>query len=431
MLRSTSMFAALAGFTLAACSQGQGSAPTPGAASGEPSSATSAAAAATGPAAVSGSAAASADPDAGTPMADDAGAGDASTGAAASSVPEGMLEIPAGIFVMGAGPAYGNPEEKPQHEVAVARFYLDATEVLTGPYKKCVAEGKCKPTHDADFCNEPHTDRDDHPINCVDYVMAEAYCAHLGKRLPTEREWEYAARGGSEQRMFSWGEQDPSSKNACYQHGESCSAKSFAPGAFGLYDMSGNVWEWTSSWYGQYPRELTDGTHKVYRGGSWSRRFPKWLRNSVRNRYTPDESSAGLGFRCAKSAEPLTCPKEHEAKDGACVRTSGQPWCEPGHPWNGKECSGYGPTAGSSSSNGAGSGSAKKPEKTPEDLAAEPVVKTRTPQHDPDCQKHYKGRPAAYSFSGNTFHARNPMIAAGGCTRRDMGRTWTSACCPG
>ena len=435
MLRSISAFAALAGLALAACSQGQGSAPAP-AASGEPAGATSAAAAspgASGSAAASGVAAASTtDPDAGSPD-------DAATAAAPAPAPEGMVEIPAGIFVMGAPPAYGNHEDKPQHEVAVARFYLDRTEVLTGAYKKCVAEGKCKPTHKTNFCNEPHTDRDDHPINCVDYHMAEAYCAHLGKRLPTEREWEYAARGGSEQRMFSWGEEDPSSKNACYQHGESCAAKSFAPGAFGLYDMSGNVWEWTSSWYGEYPHEAKTGTHKVYRGGSWSRRFPKWLRNSLRNRYTPDEHSAALGFRCAKSAEPLTCPKDHDPKDGACVRVAGQPWCEPGHPWNGQECSGYRPIAGSGASasasagggNAGGSATTKKPEKSPEDLTAEPVVKTRTPQHDEDCQKHYKGKPAAYRFSGNTFHARNPMIAAGGCTRRDMGQTWTSACCPG
>lgn len=329
-----------------------------------------------------------------------------------------MTEIPAGVFLMGSPASFDMPEEHPQHEVAVARFYIDTTEVTTGAYKKCVADGKCKTTHPTRFCNEPHTDRDDHPINCVDYAMAEAYCQAVGKRLPTEREWEYAARGGSEQRMFSWGEDPPGPKNACYEHGESCPVKSFPPGAFGLYDMSGNVWEWTSSWFGRYPDEAKEGSHKVYRGGSWSRRFPKWLRNAIRNRYLPKEFSAALGFRCAQDAPPLTCPKDHEAKDGKCVRTSGQPWCEPGHPWDGKQCSGY---------DAPGKGATK----SPDELAAEPVVKTRTPRFDDDCKAHYPGRPAAYKFSGNTFQGRNPSIAAGGCTRRDMGSDWTSACCPG
>lgn len=392
---------------IAACGQGGGPAPAPSAGD------TSAAASAAGPSpSAPASATAAAEPSASA--GGDAGAPDAAT---APSAPEGMLEIPAGIFLMGATPAFGSPEERPQHEVAIGRFYLDRTEVTTGAYKKCVADGKCKPTYKTSFCNEPHTDRDDHPINCVDWHMADAYCTAAGKRLPTEREWEYAARGGSEQRMFSWGEEEPTPERACYMHGESCPVASFAPGAFGLYDMSGNVWEWTASWFSPYPGEGAEGSHKVYRGGSWSRRFPKWLRNAVRNRYTPGEHSASLGFRCAKNAEPLVCPKEHEPKDGRCVRTSGQPWCEPGHPWDGKACSGY-------DANG------QKPERSPDEIAAEPVVKTRTPQHDADCQKNYKGKPSAYRFSGNTFHARNPMINSGGCSRRDMGRTWTSACCP-
>lgn len=411
MPRRLASIAALLAVALAACGQGQGTAPAPSATSTGVTAATVAPAASASAAGPGASASAAAE-DAGAP--EDAGGGDA---AAVAAAPEGMVEIPAGIFLMGATAAFGSPEERPQHEVAIARFYFDATEVTTGAYKKCVAEGKCKPTHPTSFCNEPHTDRDDHPINCVDWNMADAYCAAVGKRLPSEREWEYAARGGSEQRTFSWGEEDPTPARSCYQHGESCPVKSFAPGAFGLYDVSGNVWEWTSSWFSPYPGEAQTGSHKVYRGGSWSRRFPKWLRNAVRNRYTVDEFSASVGFRCARSAEPTICPKDHEAKDGRCVRTSGQPWCEPGHPWDGKACSGY-------------DSPGKKPEKSPDELAAEPVAKIRTPQHDEDCQTHYKGKPAAYKFSGNTFQGRNPMIAAGGCTRRDMGQTWTSACCP-
>lgn len=411
MLRRPFTLSVLLAAGLAACGQGQSPAPAASA------SASSAAAPATSPAAASATDTAQGDAgppgDAGSADAGDAGGSDASVAGAA---PEGMVEIPAGIYLMGAVAAYGSPEERPQHEVAVARYYLDRTEVTTGAYKKCIADGKCKTTHTTNFCNEPHTDRDNHPINCVDFFMAEAYCSAVGKRLPSEREWEYAARGGAEQRTFSWGEEDPTPARSCYQHGESCPVATFPAGAFGLFDISGNVWEWTSSWFATYPNEVATGTHKVYRGGSWSRRFPKWLRNAVRNRYLPTEFSAAVGFRCAQSAEPLSCPKDHEARDGACVRTAGQPWCEPGHPWNGKECGGY--------------DSNKKPEKSPEEIAAEPVVKTRTPQHDADCQSHYKGKPNAYRFSGNTFQGRNPMINGGGCTRRDMGQLWTSACCP-
>jgi sulfatase modifying factor 1 len=398
-----------------ACGQGQGSPPAPSASPSAGASGTAAAASASATAVPTGSASpvASSGDDAGAPS--EAGT-PSDGGSAAGAAPEGMVEIPAGIFLMGAPASYGSPEERPQHEVAVARYYLDRTEVTTGAYKKCVADGKCPGTHPSRFCNEPHTDRDNHPINCVDFNQSETYCKAVGKRLPSEPEWEYAARGGSEQRTFSWGEEPPTPERSCYQHGESCPVATFAAGAFGLFDMSGNVWEWTSSWFGAYPNEPQTGSHKVYRGGSWSRRFPKWLRNAVRNRYLPEEFSASVGFRCASSAEPLVCPKDHEARGGACVRTSGQPWCEPGHPWNGKECGGYDGN--------------KKPEKSPDEIAAEPVVKTRTPQHDEDCQSHYKGKPNAYRFSGNTFQGRNPTINGGGCTRRDMGQTWTSACCP-
>jgi len=422
VLRRALTIATLSTALLAACGQGQGSAPGPGASGSPDAGAPGAGSVASGSPTTTASAAASGD-DAGAVLDVDAGSLDAGgsdagsmDAATPSASPEGMVEIPAGIFVMGAAAAYSSPEERPQHEVAIARYYLDRTEVTTGAYKKCVAGGKCKPTHPTTFCNEPHTDRDNHPINCVDFYQAEAYCKAVDRRLPSEREWEYAARGGAEQRTFSWGEEPPSSANACYQHGESCPAAAFAAGAFGLFDMSGNVWEWTSSWFGEYPSELKTGSHKVYRGGSWSRRFPKWLRNAVRNRYLPTELSAGVGFRCARSAEPMVCPKDHEARDGACARTTGQPWCEPGHPWNGKECGGYGGN--------------KKPEKSPDEIAAEPVVKSRTPQHDADCVAHYKGKPSAYRFSGNTFQGRNPMINGGGCTRRDMGQMWTSACCP-
>src|SRR5262249_2484263 len=104
-----------------------------------------------------------------------------------------------------------------------------------------------RPPNEAPFCNGLDESRRDHPVNCIDATMAAAYCHFAGGRLPTEAEWEYAARGGSEHRRYSWGAEPPDGSRACYYHAGTCPVASFAPGAFGLYDVSGNVWEWTSS----------------------------------------------------------------------------------------------------------------------------------------------------------------------------------------
>jgi hypothetical protein len=359
-----------------------------------------------------------------------------------------MLAIPPGIFLMGSRIEQGSPEERPAHEVAVASFYLDKTEVTTEAYLACVTAGACsKPFTNHPFCNiKKPEERASHPINCVDFNQAEAYCKFAGKRLPTEREWEYAARGGSEQRRYSWGNEDADiEERACYKHRGSCPVGSFPAGAFGLFDMSGNVWEWTSSLFGNYPDEATRGAYRVYRGGSWSRRFPKWLSNAMRNRYLPTEQSASLGFRCAKSKLPLACPPDTQVKGEGCVRVRGTPLCEPTFAWNGEACSPGGLTTahgGTGASKKPAGGADPKPDgeaappsssaspapPTPKDT--DPVARTRTPQHDPDCKANWPKKPAAYKFSGATFHGRNIPLEAAGCTRRDMGQTWTSACCP-
>ena len=272
------------------------------------------------------------------------GATTEAAGPAAIVAPEGMVRIPEGVFLMGS-PTGGNHEERPMHEVAIAAFWLDRSEVTMRAYATCVNAGGCTaPKENNPFCNARFSDRDAHPVNCVDWNQAVAYCAFASKRLPTEREWEYAARGGAERRSFSWGEEDADPTRACYMHPNgSCPVGSFAPGAFDLLDMNGNVWEWTSSWFGSYPDELTSGRDKVYRGGSWSRRFPKWLRNELRNRYKVGEHSASLGIRCAKTIDPLVCPAQTSPQSsplgGLCVRTEGVPGCEAGFAWNGKTLS--------------------------------------------------------------------------------------------
>lgn len=359
--------------------------------------------------------------------------GDDAAGAEAPP-PAGMIAIPAGIYLMGS-PEGASLEERPMHEVIVPALYADLTEVTHGAYRTCADAGACAPPkQDNPFCNARATDRDDHPVNCIRWDDAAAYCAFVGKRLPTEREWEYLARGGAERRSFSWGEEPASPTLACYMHTGTCKVASFPAGAFGLFDVSGNVWEWTASWYGPYPEEHATGQFRVYRGGSWSRRFPKWLRNELRNRYRPEETSAALGVRCVQTKLPLECPPQTAADGERCVRTEGDVLCEQGRRFDGETCVldvaqalAGSPSKGTTSASASAGGAAPSATQDPD----APITRSRTPEHDADCQRNWPATPAAYRWDGGTFHSRNPVIAAAGCQKRDMGRTWTSACCRG
>lgn len=312
------------------------------------------------------------------------------------------------------------------HERVVGAFFLDETEVTTSAYLECVKAGKCRSSQKPDqFCNEHMKDHGAHPINCIDFADATNYCAFVGKRLPSEAEWEYAASGG-DGRTFSWGETNPTTKIACFSHpGGTCPVKTFAAGAFGLYDMSGNVWEWTSSWFGLFPNEEpADGKRRVFKGGSWSRRWPKWLRVRNRSHWEPNNANSWLGIRCAKTKLPLECPAESEARGEKCVRSSGKPLCEPKFGWNGKACTRL-------DSKGVPSPVEEKRAYDPSEVTdpTEAISMSRTPKDDGDCQKNYRNLPAAYRWQGNTWEARVKLVKARGCTRRDNGTHWVSACC--
>ena len=278
----------------------------------------------------------------------DAGAEPGDAGAPdAGEAPPGMITIPAGIFLMGSPVERGSPEERPMHELVVAAFDLDRTEVTTRRLPAFVRAGACKRPHDDNsLCNTQSDardggvglprdaarspsllpgDRGEHPINCIDFTQAEAYCAFAGKRLPTEREWEYAARGGAEERRFSWGEEDPTSERACYSHQGSCPVASFAPGAFGLHDMSGNVWEWTSSWFGPSPgaRRSTCFRHRVHRPGgagaaaSPSGSPPRCATATSPTAGAPPSASAAPGRACLSPAP--TTPRRATEPARACA----------------------------------------------------------------------------------------------------------------
>jgi len=210
-----------------------------------------------------------------------------------------MVRLPATDFIMGVHDGYDG--EKPAHRVHVDAFEMDQVEVTTEAYQACVTTGACAAAKVVKSCNGGKADKARHPINCVAFDEAVAYCAWRGKRLPTQEEWEYGARG-TDGRHYPWGNEEPTSQ-LCWRRWDSkdtaaaqgtCPVDSFAAGRspFGLDDMAGNVWEWTSS--------LGEGTKRVVRGGSWANFSPASARAALHS-VTDEPSYRGvdLGFRCA------------------------------------------------------------------------------------------------------------------------------------
>ncbi|MCX8045060.1 MAG: formylglycine-generating enzyme family protein [Desulfobacterota bacterium] len=218
--------------------------------------------------------------------------------------PDGMVLIPGGVFLMGA--ADGDPDEQPVHEIAIKSFYLDIHEVTNAQYRHFIeATG-----HPAPPFWHPELDRPDEPVVGVSWFDATKYAAWAGKRLPTEAEWEYAARGGRNDMRFPWGN-TPNRTAANYGSFGLLPVKSFPPNAFGLYDMAGNVWEWCSDWYDRdfyhhspahNPQGPVSGTLRVLRGGAWY-----CAEDAVRtaNRFyaAPETNDFSIGFRCVQDID--------------------------------------------------------------------------------------------------------------------------------
>jgi sulfatase modifying factor 1 len=215
-----------------------------------------------------------------------------------------MILVPGGKFSMGAED--GDPDEMPAHAVSIDSFYIDLHEVTIGQYKKFMdATG-----HQPPLYWQPELDRLDDPVGGVSWEDAAAYASWLGKRLPTEAEWEYAARGGSAREKYPWGAA-PDTGYANFKSFGILPVKSLKPNGYGLYDMIGNVWEWCADWYdsayydassGKSPRGPVTGTHKVLRGGAW---YCDAKEVRVTNRFfaLPDAKSYNVGFRCVKSVK--------------------------------------------------------------------------------------------------------------------------------
>ncbi|MEZ4302080.1 MAG: SUMF1/EgtB/PvdO family nonheme iron enzyme [Polyangiaceae bacterium] len=273
--------------------------------------------------------------------------------AAPAACPTHMVEIEGGPMFMGARDLIPAADAKPPHRVVLSTFCLDRTEVTVGDYQACVDAGKCERALDhvswpkmtealkakySPYCNADKPDRATHPINCVAWPMADNFCRQNGFRLPTEAEWEYAARGSS-QKKYPWGDDPPSARflNAC---GTECAdhwkktanetrktmfeeddgfvstapVGSFKAGAaaHGVLDLAGNVWEWTADWYAPYeetdanapptdPKGPPTGEKRVVRGGDYLGAEPDWSRPSYRWKTDPDTYNHAIGFRCARN----------------------------------------------------------------------------------------------------------------------------------
>jgi formylglycine-generating enzyme required for sulfatase activity/serine/threonine protein kinase len=226
------------------------------------------------------------------------------------SCPEGMVYLAGGTFTMGSPGGEGEDHERPQHSVTLSPFCLGRTEVTVASYRSCVQQGRCTAANSGGACNWNARGREAHPINCIDWSQANAYCQSLGQRLPTEAEWEFAASVGGTRR-HPWGDSAPSNQ-LCWSGGNArsstCAVGSFPAGntPAGLSDLSGNVWEWVSDWYEPYvsndqtnPSGSNSGNYRVHRGGSWLISVPARVRARYRDGVGPSFRNGVLGVRCA------------------------------------------------------------------------------------------------------------------------------------
>jgi formylglycine-generating enzyme required for sulfatase activity len=206
----------------------------------------------------------------------------------------GFISIPAGTF-----------QFQGERSLSVKAFQIGATAVTVDAYARCVKAGACTEPLPGNYqCNWKSV-RTNHPINCVDWNQATAFCKWIGGRLPTDEEREYVASGGSENRTYPWGNDEPGER-ACWHGKGSKSTKGVGIAIFtcdvgthtagdsrwGVHDLAGNVWEWTSSDY--------NSKGKVARGGSWVDPHAQYLQARNRNWW---ETSAGInnvGFRCVR-----------------------------------------------------------------------------------------------------------------------------------
>jgi iron(II)-dependent oxidoreductase len=227
------------------------------------------------------------------------------------------VPLAVGSFSMGSNS--GGSEEQPVHTVAISAFEIGRNEVTNNEYKSCLDLGGCVDIpYTEEGCNWDVPGRDSHPVNCVSWEQAYDFCAWVGGRLPSEAEWEYAARGSGQLIEYPWGNLPAPSCDEVVMNesGPGCGigttwqvcGKSPGDTVDGLCDMAGNTWEWIQDWYhSNYTGAPTDGsawespptTVRVTRGGGYDDQA-YYMRVSARNGAAPGFRSPYLGFRCAR-----------------------------------------------------------------------------------------------------------------------------------
>jgi formylglycine-generating enzyme len=244
-----------------------------------------------------------------------------------------MIALKGGLFTMGhdgLSPEGELDDSQPSHTASVPPFQIDVTEVTVDAYRRCVEDGACSVPENRKrellslpLCTWYEPDRGNHPINCVSWYQADAYCKWAGKQLPTEEMWEFAARGKTD-REFPWGRSVPNSRwgipNDIYERlqgscttedkksdYDTCPVGSAPKGATpeGVLDLAGNVAEWTSSPYCSYTTKKCDPELRIVRGGinNWYG-FPYRVRNVMRGPAKLHRAWSEFGFRCAKLGAP-------------------------------------------------------------------------------------------------------------------------------
>ncbi|MCD6497198.1 MAG: formylglycine-generating enzyme family protein [Deltaproteobacteria bacterium] len=224
--------------------------------------------------------------------------------------------ISGGTFSMGSKD--GRLNERPVHDVTVPTFVLTKSEVTVTQYGLCVTAGSCTEPGTGNPCNWSDPSYDDHPVNCVDWKQARDFCEWAGGRLPTEAEWEYAARSGGQQgKKYPWGDEAPTTICTYAVWNRGCGTGRSWPICStpagntedGLCDMAGNVWEWVADFYHQtYHDAPIDGSawinpitpNRVARGGGYIVTYPDTLRTAYRLEADPTSRNESIGFRCAR-----------------------------------------------------------------------------------------------------------------------------------
>ncbi len=247
---------------------------------------------------------------------------------------DGMIQvfIPAGFFQMGGLDTNAQADEKPAHKVTLKAFWMDKVPVTNAMYDLCVKAGVCslprelKSATRANYYTNPEFA--DYPVIYVTWEDAKNYCAWAGRRLPTEAEWEYAARGSADYRTYPWGDAEPNDSLANFNYAvkDTTRVGSYPAGTspFGVLDMAGNVWQWVSDFYGDKYYEnspelnptgpetaMVQGLRRSMRGGSWldsakdirlaNRGFalaPNLAADKSAASYK-GEAKDNIGFRCA------------------------------------------------------------------------------------------------------------------------------------